>query len=322
MNELIRKYFENSISEKERKELYSLLKEDAELKKEFIDAKNIYGLASLLPRKEDIGEGLESLSLFKKKHSRNKKNVLLFLAYAASICFAIVLTKLFYDHRTSQDTFASQYEEIFSPYGQHTIVTLGDGSKVWLNSNTTLKAYPFQKGKERSVELDGEAYFEVVHDESSIFKVYTKDADVSVFGTKFNVFAYGEGNAFSASLLDGSVQVSGKSDDVQSVTLKPNEKVELIEGRLVKSKIENSSALSWKNGIYTFENMTLGEIAKKLEVYYGAKLEISDESLAEVRFSGKFRQGDRIENILRALQAIKPFAFREMENGKIEITRK
>lgn len=322
MNELIKKYFEDSISEREKKELFSLLKEDEEFRKEFIDAQNIYGLASLLPRKEDIGEGLESLTQFKKKHTRNKKNVLLLLAYAASICLAIVLTKVVYDHRTTPDKLASQYEEFVSPYGQHAIVTLSDGSKVWINSNTTLKAYPIQKGKERRVELEGEAYFEVAHDENSIFRVSTKDADVCVFGTKFNVFAYGEGNGFSASLLEGSVQVSGKNGDAQSITLKPNEKVEIIEGRLVKSEIENNDALSWKEGIYTFDDMTLRDIASKLEVYYGVKLTISDESLAKVRFSGKFRQGDRIENILRALQAIKPFAFCKLANGEIVITLK
>ncbi|MDD7455100.1 MAG: FecR domain-containing protein [Bacteroidales bacterium] len=322
MNDLISKYFENALSEKEKKELFSLLKKEEELKKEFKEAQNIYGLSSWLSRKEDIGEGLASLSRFKKRNVRNKKNLLILFAYAASIFLAVIITKVTYDQKTHSSKLASQYEEFVSPYGQHAVVKLRDGSMVWLNSNTTLKAYPMSKDKGRRVELDGEAYFEVAHDEKYPFTVSTKRAEINVLGTKFNVFAYNNVTNFSASLIEGSLRVTNKGEEGISAILRPDEKAEIIDGKLIKSEIDKADVLSWKDGIYTFENMTLTDIANRLEVYYGTRLVISDESLSNVKFSGKFRQGDRVENILKAFQTINPFVFERLEDGCIEIKRK
>lgn len=296
-----------------------MMEGDRELREEFVNAQRIHSLMAWTPRGTDLEEGFESLRDFKAKRASRKgtRLTLAILSYAASVCAAVALTVFATGRLAAGKAF--QNEEFTAPCGQRAVVTLMDGTKVWLNSNTTLKTLPSpRRTRERRVELDGEAYFEVAREERRPFIVSTKEADVKVLGTKFSVFSYEGDERFSTSLVEGSVQVSA-NDGEETVTLKPDEMVEMVDGALVKGAVEEGDWLSWKEGVYSFENRTLSEIAGKLEVYYGIKISIHDGKLSETRYSGKFRQGDKVENILKALQAARPFRFTTMPDGSVVI---
>ena len=104
--------------------------------------------------------------------------------------------------------------------------------------------------------------------------------------------------------------------------LSPNEQVRLVDDQLVKEILDNRDILLWKEGIYAFDDMTLREIVHKLELYYDIRFVIRDSRLANYKFSGKFRQQDGVENVLRALQKVERFTFvRHEESNEIIIQR-
>ena len=109
--------------------------------------------------------------------------------------------------------FSRQGERLLSvsvPYGQRVSLTLQDGTSVWLNAGTTLRYPALFTGRERRVEIEGEARFEVVHDAKHPFIVRTYACDVEVLGTKFNVVAEEENGLFSTALFEGRVAVSSR----------------------------------------------------------------------------------------------------------------
>ena len=140
--------------------------------------------------------------------------------------------------------------------------------------------------------------------------VSTERLDIRVLGTKFNVSAYTGESDFHTYLVEGAVEVCGHTEEMGRLLLSPNEQVRLVEDQLVKERI------------YAFDDMTLREIVHKLELYYDIRFVIRDSRLANYKFSGKFRQQDGVENVLRALQKVERFTFvRHEESNEIIIQR-
>ena len=132
------------------------------------------------------------------------------------------------------------------PAGQRTHLTLPDGTTVWLNARTTL-SYPTSfNSNERTVFLQGEAYFEVSKNRHKPFIVQTQQYNIEVLGTKFDVEAYPDSKNFETTLMQGSVKVSSPQNPEQSLTLKPNEKVFLKDGVLTSTQVSDFSSYRWK----------------------------------------------------------------------------
>ena len=125
------------------------------------------------------------------------------------------------------------YTEITVPKGQRVHLTLPDGSEAWLSSLSTLKWPSVFSSDARTVELDGEGFFTVTKDASRPFTVQTQKYDVRVLGTEFNVYAYSNSEKFETDLLSGKVRVSSTGFPEESVNLLPDEKVSLVDGKLV-----------------------------------------------------------------------------------------
>lgn len=324
MHELLIKYFNQDINSEEKKQLFALIETDVELKKEFIAAQNINALSSLLPRDFDEPEAIGKLLDFKQ--ARRKQSFRMpykhILGYAAAICIAVFSTWIVTNdsHSPADEIEAIAYEEFSTPSGQRALVKLQDGTTVWLNARSTLR-YPnhFAKG-ERRVELDGEAFFEVRHDDKIPFVVTTEKLDIKVLGTKFNVFAYKGRNEFNTSLMEGSVKIYKAEDEAGALFVQPNEHVELIGNKLVKRAIDNADFLLWKDGIYAFDDVAFSQIIRKLELYYDITIQVNDRKLDSYKFSGKFRQRDGVESVLRTLQKVYYFSYKkDEERNKITI---
>ena len=189
--------------------------------------------------------------------------------------------------------------------GQNTQFTLPDGSKVCLSSRSSLQ-YPNQfNGNLRKVILNGEAYFEVEHNAQKPFIVSTKDINVRVTGTKFDVVAYPQEHSTEVILASGSVNVylSGK-DESTAKKLRPNQMYTLANNHTESvQEVDASQFTSWTKGAYDYNNETLQEISKRLERYYGAQI-ICSPDVAQLRSSGEIDLQENISTAMNDLEMI------------------
>lgn len=211
-----------------------------------------------------------------------------------------------------------QYNTIIVPEGQRVNLILSDNTNLWLNANTEFR-YPTEFSKKnRTVYLDGEAYFEVSKDENKPFIVKTSKGDVHVTGTSFNVEAYSKFDNFNTSLFEGGVEIY--KEGKRLVSLKPNEKGVLKNNKLQISTITDSDPYLWKDGLIAFKNKGIEEILLSLEKYFSVQIKINTSNLPKNTYTGKFRESDGIDYALGVLQENAHFTFvRNETTGVITI---
>ena len=194
------------------------------------------------------------------------------------------------------------FNTVHVPAGQRTNVILSDGTSVWLNAGTTLQ-YPatFTKNH-REVTIDGEGYFEVVHDETSPFIVRTYLMNIQVLGTTFDVKAHAASNEFETSLIDGKVKVYSPAEEGEAYYLAPKQRLTYRDNTFQTSHIVDDNTFLWREGIYSFNQKPFDSILRDLEQYYGVRIDQQNNEIRKVTLSGKFRIGDGIEYALRVLQ--------------------
>jgi ferric-dicitrate binding protein FerR (iron transport regulator) len=199
------------------------------------------------------------------------------------------------------------WAEIHSPIGTRTQFQLPDGTKGWLNSGSSIK-YPVNF-KKRSVEVSGEAWFDVVHRKSDEFRVITPFFDVRVLGTRFNVISYDHEKTAEVILEKGKVQVLGKNRLVQG-ELSPDEHFvyDKTTGKAVFANIDSKTYTSWKDGWLIFKNVPMTEIARRLERKYNAEIMLHGDSLKSSIFRATF-QDESLEEICRLLSAVAPIRY-------------
>ena len=204
------------------------------------------------------------------------------------------------------------------PAGQRINLILSDGTNVWLNANTSFRYPALFSDKNRTVYLDGEAYFEVSANKKKPFIVKTQQGDIRVTGTSFNVAAYSKFNNFETSLLSGSVDIY--KNNKKLVSLNPNQKSTLQNNLLLISEITDTDDFLWKKGLIAFNHKKAEEIFRALEKYFDIVIRFDAEKLPQHTYTGKFRQADGIDYALRVLQKSIRFDYeRNDESGIIHI---
>lgn len=186
---------------------------------------------------------------------------------------------------------ANDFNTILVPFGKRSRITLSDNSVVWLNSGSKL-IYPARFADEkREVFLDGEAMFEVSHDEKHPFFVLTRNLDVQVLGTVFNVCAYSDEHTVSTVLESGSVEL--RYDNRVLLGAKKEMMVpgmlavyNPLEESITQTKVNTRDYTSWKDGFVVLDKNSLGSIAKRLSRYYNVSIVFEDPKLSEETFSG------------------------------------
>ena len=175
------------------------------------------------------------------------------------------------------------------PQGGEYRVVLADGTRVWVNSESEL-AFPLRfGGKERIVELKGEAYFEVARDTAHPFLVKTPQTTVRVLGTSFNVCGYEGDTQEQTTLVSGAVEVDWQGKHYR---LEPGEQLEVEQGGKEAEirKVRTNLYTSWKDGMFRFADMPLDELTVKLARWYDVRFEFVDEECKKSRFSGAIRK--------------------------------
>ena len=215
---------------------------------------------------------------------------------SATLNYSIVLPASETEQIQRQEV--AEYHTIEVPAGGEYHLVLADGTKIWLNAESSL-VFPVEfSGNKRQVILKGEAYFEVVRNEHLPFVVSTvSGVQICVLGTQFNVEAYNE-NEFSTALIQGSVKVTDKSQPDESVVLEPNNTVSLNNGKLTVTPITDFNPYSWKEGLITFKDINFKDLMKELEKNFGIRIIIDNHTLDNYACSGKFRISDGIEQVL------------------------
>lgn len=191
--------------------------------------------------------------------------------------------------------------------GQYKIV-LSDGTAVWLNSLSVLK-YPDRfVGKERIVELEGEAYFEVAKNEDKPFKVKSKGQILEVLGTSFNVSAYKGETTIKTTLVEGSVVVTDTYRE-QSVKLLPNEQsIVSDQAPIQKINVSPETSIAWKEGNFMFDNHGLSDIMSQLARWYDVEVEHA-YSPKDFSIFGSISRSRNLQEVLNALERTKKIRF-------------
>jgi transmembrane sensor len=192
------------------------------------------------------------------------------------------------------------YQTISTPKGGEFKIVLSDGTKVWLNAATVLQ-YPtsFRDRTERRVELvSGEAYFEVAKDKKHPFIVASRNQDLTVLGTHFNVNTYE--STVKTTLLEGSVKLdlNGKND---SLKLAPGEQSVNNGTRFVKSEADLDINLAWTNGKIKFRDRDLKSILEEAERWYNIKVEY-ENGTPNIHLTGGISRKSSLATLLRLLQ--------------------
>ena len=178
------------------------------------------------------------------------------------------------------------YNQIVTPKGRKWELTLGDGTKVWLNAASSIR-YPISfVGKERIVEVTGETYFEVAPDKNRPFKVtIAGKGNIEVLGTRFNVNAYDDENAMRTTLLEGNVKVTREG---AGSLLRPGQQAVLGNGTndiKVINDVNIEEVMAWRNGRFIFSDMDLKGIMRQLARWYDVDVVYAGEA-PEIRVGG------------------------------------
>ncbi|MGJ1228091.1 FecR family protein [Sphingobacterium siyangense] len=202
------------------------------------------------------------------------------------------------------------------PKGGQFQITLSDGTKVWLNSNSSLKYPSAFSASERRVELKGEAYFEVSKNKQKPFIVETSLQKVEVLGTKFNINAYDDESSTQTSLAEGSVRVSCKNN---TTLLKPGQQSTLTDQNIAVRSINLDQVLDWKNGDFNFSNNNLKEIMRKISRWYNIEV-IFEGPISQETYVAQISRKKRLNDVLRALQLSGSIKY-SIRNNKLYISQ-
>lgn len=208
-----------------------------------------------------------------------------------------------------------QLHTLSTPVGGQFRVTLSDGTNVWLNAASSLKFPSSFVGQERSVEITGEAYFEVAPDKARQFRVNFNGNSVEVLGTHFNILAYPDEARSKVTLLKGSVAVSNSSG---RHLLKPGMQA-LIGNTITTGPANLEEAVAWKNGLFIFDNEDIYSIMRKLSRWYNVK-PVYTTGMTGLTFSGTVSRYGNVSGVLDMLEMTESVRF-NLKDGTVEVSR-
>jgi len=211
------------------------------------------------------------------------------------------------------------YNTLYVPRGGQYKVMLPDGTKVWINSESTLYFPVTSNGKDRQVRLKGEAYFEVAHNKQLPFKVLTGDQLVQVLGTHFNIKGYPEDINISTTLLRGSVEIHQLSSS-HSRMLVPGQQSNVTENRneIDISQVKTDQEVAWKNGYFLFDNQDIKSVMKTISRWYDVDVTYKNTP-GDDRFGGTFSRNANLSELLGNLEDLGDVHF-QIEQRRIIVS--
>lgn len=202
-----------------------------------------------------------------------------------------------------------EFNQLIVPNGKRSTLILEDGTKVWVNAGSRI-VYPVAfADKKREIYVNGEVFLEVAPDKNRPFVVKTKEMDVQVLGTSFNVMAYETDESASVVLVTGSVQVDTRDDE--DFRLEPNRMFSYHNGECDIKDVNVNDYILWKDGLYTYRSEHLSVILDRLSRYYGKKISYKSD-VADLRCSGKLDMQEDLEVVLDGLSQTAPILYKKI----------
>ena len=346
---LITSYLTGEISASDLNTLKNELKNNSNFRRLFDEYLDVWQ-SSIKTRKSEDYDETEAWRKIKSNINPDKKRsqhvpttvflqriqqvaaAILILAFSGTLVFFLINNKFQGGNKTD-------ICEYIIPYGSRSQVVLPDGSKIWLNSGTTLE-YNGQFGrKNRNITMKGEAYFDVAKNKELPFVVNTSDLTIKVLGTAFNVKAYPDEDYIETTVERGIVQVKEdrmNKSDKDNIILKANQKLLYSKNPVLKENLiyknKNKAALesikkdntetklqvdqvstkkytSWKDNRWIIEREELQSLVVKLERRYNVTISITDESLKHYIFSGVL-ENETLEQVLEAIKLTAPILYK------------
>ncbi len=319
--ELLKKYINNKCSSAEVNLIIKWLKEEAdcisnhrmvrEIWHEPVQIYNHYEDEKFELILDKIHHKINLLKPKKQKSTGNSIQQInkIFIRIAAVLFIPLLLAFLFILHTSRSEIQeltrkGSDNIDVISPIGSRTYIELPDGTKVHLNHGSKL-SYPRRFiGKERNVELSGEAYFTVAHNPGKPFRVDVNHAIITATGTEFNVMAYPGQQNIETTLVKGKIVFQ------DSKKMEPGEHLSysIKTGHYICDKTDILKYISWKDGVLIFKDDPLEEIAFKLSRWYNVDFIFKDNSVKDIPYTATFVD-ETLVQILDLLQLATPIKY-------------
>jgi len=285
-------YFSGNLSDSENRIIEEWIAQSEENKKIASDIYYLHYSTQVLDAMKSI-DTQNALKTVKNKIYQNRRKAMLFKLQriAAILLLPLVCCLSYFIYLNFSTDSIPQYVEMRTNPGMTSTLTLPDGSQVWLNSDSKIK-YPLRFGKERVIELEGEAFFDVTKDQDRKFIVSTNENfSIEVLGTKFNIEAY-ENKNITATLVEGKVRAlyNGKKDKEQTV-MNPSQKIvyDIENKTAVLTDISSVSPdIAWKDGVIVFENTSFKDALNILSKHFNVSFIVENKKLYDNHFTGKF----------------------------------
>ncbi len=245
----------------------------------------------------------QKLEITQPRSLPNRK--IMFLRYAAILIFGAVFSYVLVTNKQPEvgEVTVEMVKKV-TTRGQKSTIFLRDGSKVILNSESSI-AYPkYFTDSSRVLNLDGEAYFDVAEDKKRPFTVISKGISTIALGTSFTINGRTDGNALIVNLESGKLLVKKSnemsfSDDKNLHFLNPGEAIKYDQelDQIFKSAFDYKDAFLWKEGIIYFKDASFDEVLEKLGAWYNVQFEVENKHLAKKYYTGEFKN-ESLENLL------------------------
>jgi transmembrane sensor len=191
------------------------------------------------------------------------------------------------------------FHTLTTPKGGQYQLVLPDGSKVWLNASSSIRFPTAFNGKERRIDITGEAYFEVAHDPSKPFRVQASDVAVEVLGTHFNVAAYADEEGITTTLLEGSVKVSNRKG---GLIIQPGQQAIVMADNAptIIKEVDLDEVMGWKAGLFEFKDEPIEAIMRDVARWYNA--EVKYEGKINYHFNASIERDVPVSKLLQLLE--------------------
>lgn len=304
--ERITSVLQGEATEQEKHELFSWMQSSKENEKVFFDLKELYEAGNWPTLKHEaltpqlwtkLKDRIDNQPQIEVKKSQR---LLSFIKYAAIFCIGIF--SFWFINKFYKKAENNLKVQVVTGIGERTQVKLPDGTRVWVNSCSSLTYFSDFGKANRNVFLKGEAYFEVFKNKSLPFIVHSSGFHIRALGTAFNVSSYPEDDEVSAVLLEGSICFQNK---------KSGESKKILPGQMIFYSKSNASTKivnvnpeiysAWSKGETQFEHLKLEEIIKRLQRTYNLTIILKNEKMKDLYFSGTFRNYESFERILKVI---------------------
>jgi ferric-dicitrate binding protein FerR (iron transport regulator) len=195
------------------------------------------------------------------------------------------------------------YNTLTTARGETYAITLSDGSRVWLNSESSVH-YPVTfNGNTRDVQITGEAYFEVAHNAGKPFRVDAGGTVTEVLGTHFNINTYGDEHPVVTTLLEGKIKIVNGSLSASSTILTPGQQATITGNKIiVKDHADAESAVAWMKGFFDFHNADIKSVMKQVSRWYNVDVQYTGAALPAQAFEGNIDRNIPLSELLSTLQ--------------------